>query len=145
MEIRGAISADAARLARISRQARATAMPYLPELHTSAEDLVFFASELESSNCQVALVGGEIVGFACVREGWLNHLYVLPEHQGQGIGSALLAQISDQIEQFWVFQKNIRARDFYKKHGYFEVEFTNGEGNEEQEPDVRFSTAVIHN
>ncbi len=144
MELRSANLADAAQIARISRMAREVAMPYLPDLHTPADDLAFFTSELESSNCQVAIVDGEVVGFACVRDGWLNHLYVAPDFQGQGIGSALLALFGDSIEQFWVFQRNTKARAFYIKHGFVEVELTDGSGNEEQEPDVRFSAPVIH-
>ncbi len=144
MELRSAQAADSAQIPQIARSARETAMPYLPDLHTPAEDLAFYSSELENSNCQVALVAGQVVGFGCVRNGWLNHLYVSPEFQGQGIGSALLNQLNGEIQQFWVFQKNLHARDFYKRRGFVEVEFTNGEGNEEQEPDVRFSSLVIH-
>ena len=138
MEIRMATAEDALAIAQISRAARAQAMPYLPDLHTPAQDLAFFTSEVSSSDCQVAVVGGQVVGFGCVRDGWLNHLYVSPNFQGQDIGSALLAQFEDSIEQFWVFQKNTRARSFYKSHGFIEVELTDGSSNEEREPDVRF-------
>jgi GNAT superfamily N-acetyltransferase len=118
-------------------------MPYLPDLHTSDEDLAFFTSEITNSDCQVALIDGRIVGFGCARDGWLNHLYVSPDFQGQGIGSALLAQFGPSIQQFWVFQRNTRARDFYKSHGFVEMELTSGEGNEEREPDVRFVSPAI--
>ena len=40
--------------------------------------------------------------------------------------------------QFWVFQQNERARRFYEAHGAVAVEFTDGEGNEEKTPDVRY-------
>ena len=139
MQIRPATTQDLVSIAQISRVARATAMPYLPDLHTPEQDLAFFKSELETSNCQVALESGEVVGFGCVRDGWLNHLYVSPSHQGQGIGSALLSHFGDSIEQFWVFQRNTKAREFYIKHGFVEVELTDGSGNDEQEPDVRFA------
>lgn len=138
MKIRSATLTDSAEIARISRAARIQAMPYLPNLHTSDEDLAFFTSEIANSDCQVALIDGRIVGFGCARDGWLNHLYVSPDFQGQGIGSALLAQFGPSIQQFWVFQRNTRARDFYKSHGFVEMELTSGEGNEEREPDVRF-------
>jgi hypothetical protein len=40
--------------------------------------------------------------------------------------------------QFWVFQQNERARRFYEAHGAAAVEFTDGSGNEEKTPDVRY-------
>ncbi len=139
MEIRTAITSDAAVIAQIARVAREQAMPYLPDLHPLEQDLAFFTSEIGSSDCRVALVDGQIVGFGCTRDGWLNHLYISPEFQGKGIGSVLLECFGSDIEQFWVFQKNTRARNFYLQHGFVEVELTDGAGNEENEPDVRFA------
>jgi GNAT superfamily N-acetyltransferase len=139
MEIRSANSSDSIAIAQISRLSREQAMPYLPNLHTPEQDLAFFTSEIGSSDCRVALVEEQVVGFGCARDGWLNHLYISPEFQGKGIGSALLKSFGTDIEQFWVFQKNERARNFYQQHGFVEVEFTNGTGNEEKEPDVRFA------
>jgi hypothetical protein len=40
--------------------------------------------------------------------------------------------------QFWVFQQNERARGFYEAHGAVAVECTDGSGNEEKTPDVRY-------
>jgi hypothetical protein len=40
--------------------------------------------------------------------------------------------------EFWVFQQNERARRFYEAHGAVAVEFTDGSGNEEETPDVRY-------
>ena len=39
--------------------------------------------------------------------------------------------------QLWTFQVNDRARAFYARHGFREVELTDGATNEEHEPDVR--------
>ncbi len=139
MEIRAGRETDASAIAHISRTARTQAMPYLPNLHTPEQDLAFFTTEIGSSDCRVAVIDGQVVGFGCVRDGWLNHLYISPDFQGRGIGSELLKSFGSDIDQFWVFQKNSRARDFYKRHGFVEVEFTDGSANEEREPDVRFA------
>ena len=40
--------------------------------------------------------------------------------------------------QLWTFQQNARARRFYEERGFRAVEFTDGEGNEEKTPDVRY-------
>jgi putative acetyltransferase len=142
MEIRPATTLDVPLIATISRLARELEMPYLPVLHTPDDDLAFFTAEISTSDCKVALVDGVVVGFGCVRAGWLNHLYVAPEFQGQGIGSALLGHFASAIEQFWVFQANTRARTFCKSHGFIEVEYTDGSANEEREPDVRFIAPI---
>lgn len=139
MIIRAAFTHEASRIAQIARESRQTAMPYLPDLHTHEQDLAFYGSEIECSTCLVAEVNGEVVGFGCTRDGWLNHLYVLPGHQSQGLGTALLSELRPKVEQFWVFQRNQRARDFYKQQGFIEVELTDGSSNEENEPDVRFA------
>lgn len=79
-------------------------------------------------------------GFIAVQEPWVNHLYVLPQPQGIGIGTRLLRiakEISPDYLQLWTFQANLPARAFYRKHGFVEVELTEGEGNEERTPDVR--------
>ena len=39
----------------------------------------------------------------------------------------------------WTFQKNEGARRFYERHGFDAVELTDGSGNMEREPDVRYA------
>ncbi|MDP9464580.1 MAG: GNAT family N-acetyltransferase, partial [Actinomycetota bacterium] len=41
--------------------------------------------------------------------------------------------------QLWTFESNDRARRFYERHGFTAVEFTDGAGNEERWPDVRYA------
>jgi GNAT superfamily N-acetyltransferase len=134
-------SPDAPAIARILRVAMKTQMPYLPDLHTPEEDLAFIR-DVVFPKCRVlaANVDGEIVGLCAYREGWIDHLYILPEYQGQGIGSALLARAKDEFPRFelWAFQRNIRARRFYENRGFILAELTDGQGNQEKEPDVRY-------
>lgn len=84
--------------------------------------------------------GGEMIGIAAFREGWIDQLYVLPEHQGGGAGSALLqvAQAAFPSLQLWTFQKNTLARRFYERRGFVAVGETDGRDNEEREPDVLY-------
>lgn len=114
-------------------------MPWLHVLHTPEEDLNFFAAELDSSQAWVALADERVVAFAVLRHGWLQHLYVDPDWQGLGLGGELLAQVlsaSVGDVRLWVFERNVRAQEFYRKHGFEVVERTDGAGNEEHEPDV---------
>ncbi|HEY1707817.1 MAG TPA: GNAT family N-acetyltransferase [Rhizomicrobium sp.] len=138
--IRRAGATDANVLADIFEAARA-GMTYLPKLHTEEETRVFIGGLPDRMEVWVAEADGRLVGFAAIHDGWLDHLYVYPEAQSTGIGSALLAKTKERRPdgfQFWAFQKNTGARRFYARHGCREVEWTGGEGNEEKEPDVRF-------
>jgi putative acetyltransferase len=122
-----ATSRDASEVAAVFRRSREAAMPWLPVLHTPAEDLEFFRSQL---------VGH---GFAVAGEGWLHHLYIEPDLRGRGMGSALLDEAKDAFATgllLWVFERNGAARVFYEARGFLEVERTDGAGNEEKEPDV---------
>lgn len=67
-------------------------------------------------------------------DGWVNHLYVLPGRTGSGIGTLLLdfakAKHPDGL-QLWAFASNAGARRFYERHGFIEVEWTDGADNME--------------
>jgi putative acetyltransferase len=115
-------------------------MPWLPRVHTPEEDQDYFARVLASHECWVAVIESQIVGFSVLNEGWLEHLYVMPESQGIGIGRGLLDNAKNLVPsglQLWTFQGNYYARAFYAKNGFVEVEFTDGAGNAELTPDVR--------
>lgn len=78
----------------------------------------------------VAEVGQRVVAYAASLErtpeaAELQSLYVLPEHQGQGVGSALLrhemarlAERGIQVLLVSVLRENERARRFYEHHGF---------------------------
>jgi len=111
-------------------------LDFLPQLHTHDENLAFFARCVAEGE---AYVLGD--GFAILNGDMLSHLYVHPRAIGTGIGHALFEHAKsvrpDGLE-FWVFQQNERARRFYDAHGATAVEFTDGSGNEEGVPDVRY-------
>ena len=69
----------------------------------------------------------------------MEHLYVRPDAQRTGIGTALIEAAKERRPaglRLWVFQRNEAARAFYARHDFTEVELTDGAGNEEREPDV---------
>jgi GNAT superfamily N-acetyltransferase len=139
VEIEPAMPADADDLAAVFRAARHAAMPWLPRLHSEAEDRRYFAGVIRE--CDVLVVRREEtpVAFVAVREDMIEHLYVTPEAQRAGIGSALLDAAKSLRPgglRLWTFQRNDGARAFYAHHGFVEVELTDGSANEEREPDV---------
>jgi GNAT superfamily N-acetyltransferase len=133
---------DASAIARIHRSARLAAMPWLPDLYTPEQDLRFFAERvLPAESVLVFDIDGTTVGFIAFASDWINHLYIAPEYWECGYGAVLLghAKAASPHLQLWTFQGNQRARRFYAKHGFKEVERTDGEGNEEKTPDVRLA------
>ena len=139
MILRRAEARDAQAIAIVHRTAMRVSLSFLPDLHTAAEDLRYFSEKfLPANQVWVADEGGQVVGYVGFDPDWINHLYVLPEFQGQGVGPLLLAKAmgDGRSRRLWTFQRNARARKFYEDRGFVAVEFTEGEGNEEKTPDV---------
>ena len=135
--LRPAAAADAALLTRIMLAARASAG--IPNLHTPAEDLAFHQRLIAGAKVAVAAKDGVPVGYAATRDGWLEHLWVTPEHHRQGIGRSLLnwARGSESGDlRLYVFTHNLRAVAFYRAHGAVEIAASDGQGNEERLPDL---------
>ena len=71
----------------------------------------------------------------------VGHFHTRPERIGQGAGTHLIeaARASGVAAlELWCFQANTYARRFYERHGFRAVGMTDGAGNEEQMPDVRY-------
>ena len=138
--LRRAMMADAAALTAIQLAARTSAD--IPNLHTEAEDLAFHQGLIAGKTVMVAERDGVPVGFAVTREGWLDHLWVLPEHHRQGIGRALLAWARKSGDlKLYVFTHNTRAVAFYRAHGAMQIAESDGQGNEERLPDLTLRLA----
>ena len=117
------------------------ALPWLKGLHTPDQDRWFYREQVfETCEAWGAFDGVVLTGIIAFREGWIEQLYVLPEAQGRGAGSALLqvAQRAFDRLQLWTFQRNTAARRFYQARGFTLVEETDGARNEEKEPDARY-------
>ena len=140
--IRPAEVRDADAIAAVHRTSMREALPYLPDLHTADEDLAWVANVvLPHQEVWVAEAGGRVVGVAALDGDMLAQLYILPGEQGRGIGSALLAKAMARRPagmRLYAFQRNTRARAFYERRGFVAVEFGDGSGNEEGEPDVLY-------
>jgi putative acetyltransferase len=144
--LRRAAPSDMDAVARLHRHVRKTCLPYLPNLHSPEEDLAFFSqkvfprSTIWLGETELGETEDELAGFAAVRDDWLDHLYVAPPWHGLGLGSTLLdtAKNGRSRLDLWVFQRNEPARRFYERRGFRFVELTDGSGNEERMPDVRY-------
>jgi ribosomal protein S18 acetylase RimI-like enzyme len=140
--IRRATPEDAPALADIHVRARSESMSYLPDTHSPEEVLAWIKEVMpQHEEVWVAEDEGRVIGFFALSEDLLYHLYVYPELQGQGAGSALLDVVKELRPdgfRLWVFQRNTQAREFYEHRGMRVVELTDGSGNEEREPDALY-------
>ena len=140
--VRDARTSDVGRIATVFREARAAALPWLPVLHSSSEELECFGGAVEAHLAYAATVDDRVVGFAVVDpdDHLLDHLYLDPTLRRQGIGRALLRHAREQHRralQLWCFTRNEDARAFYAAVGGRELYETDGRDNEERTPDVR--------
>lgn len=96
--------------------------PYMPmeNLNQEMQKMSFFGYEENNQ-----LVG--IMGFQPVKDVTLiRHAYVLPERQGQGIGSLLLEHLKDLTETNWLMVGTWATASwairFYQKRGFHKLE-----------------------
>ena len=117
-------------------------MSYLPDTHSPEEVLAWIKEVMpQHEEVWVAEDEGRVIGFFALSDDLLYHLYVYPELQGRGAGSALLDVVKELRPdgfRLWVFQRNMQAREFYEHRGMRVVELTDGSGNEEREPDALY-------
>jgi GNAT superfamily N-acetyltransferase len=134
---------DADQVAAVFSASFETLLTFLPNLHTHEEHREFITEIVPRDHeLWVAEEDGRVVGLAAVGADTLGHLYVHPDHQGRGIGTALLERTKElRPEGFslWTFPANVGACRFYERHGLRAVEYGDGSGNEEGVPDVRYA------
>ena len=142
LTLRPATPADLPALAEVhlaSRRAAGTAFP--ASVHTDDEARAWVGGwDLTAYDVWLASREGHVAGYARATPTWLDDLYVHPDHQGAGVGSALFETVAARRPQgfcLWVFESNEPARAFYRRHGCLELERTDGSANEEGAPDIR--------
>jgi ribosomal protein S18 acetylase RimI-like enzyme len=140
--IRRARPEDAVSIGGVFVAARA-GMTYLPDQPSDDGFRDFIAGRILSlEEVWVADLDGRVAGFAAIERDRLDHLYVHPEAQGRGIGTALLDHAKQRRPggfELWVFQKNDGARRFYERHGLRVQALTDGRDNMEREPDALYA------
>lgn len=139
VSIRPARSTDAGAVGAILSEFIDTT-PWMPRIHTRAEDIGFAGHMIDKGWVSVAELAGQVTGFAAREAEGLHALYVAAAARRAGIGSALLRACQAQVQrlELWTFQANAGAQAFYVRHGFTAVEHTDGVGNDEGLPDIRF-------
>lgn len=75
---------------------------------------------LPSSELYVSILNNAIVGFVALVDNCLAAIFVLPECQGEGVGSLLVEQAKKCRTQLSlnVYKKNTKSVAFYKSKGF---------------------------
>lgn len=120
--------------------------PWMPRIHTRAQDLQHAGYMIAQGWVQVVEAGGAVVGFLSRDGAKVHALYVAAHARGQSHGSALLkaAQRDADHLSLWTFRHNTGAQRFYLAHGFVEVERTDGAANDEGLPDIRYAWKKEH-
>ncbi|SLN54094.1 putative N-acetyltransferase YjaB [Falsiruegeria litorea R37] len=139
MIIRAAHGADAGAIGAIL-SAFIDDTPWMPRIHTRAEDLSFAGLMVDRGWVRVAERDRVVVGFLALNEGFVHSLYMQSDVQGQGGGKALLddAKASSERLALNVFQANTDAQRFYQREGFVETGRGDGTGNDENLPDITY-------
>jgi len=126
LTIRAANPKDAEGLSRIALRAKGHWGYSAEQLSYWRDKFLTVSSEYVRANrVWVAEVDSRVVGFAAVEEGAegpeLDHLWVLPEYTGKGLGKALLAavlrDIAENGHRELTFTSDPHADGFYEKMG----------------------------
>ena len=95
--------------------------PEFVAAHTAETQAEYLRREMEAGKALFLLLDPEPVGVVAVSGDLIENLYVLPEKQGRGYGSALLEHAAARCPgapRLWVLNINEKARRFYEARGY---------------------------
>ena len=136
MTIRRATMRDSSALTDVFVAARTESMPWLPSVDNNDTIAKWMKSSLiPISEVEIAEFDGEIVGFSSRRNDKLEHLYVLPEHQGKGYGTTMLDRVKTALPSGFdvlVYTENAKSRSFLEKRGCAFVSDSDGQNKREK-------------
>ncbi|MGW0672561.1 N-acetyltransferase family protein [Streptomyces sp. NPDC002746] len=140
--VRRGHDADALAAADVWLRSYAAALPTVRCAHSAAEVRNWFARVLiPQYETWVAVAENTVVGLLVLTGRDVKQLYLDPSWRGRGLGDrfvALAKQRQPDGLSLSTFQVNGPARRFYERHGFTEVERTDGQSNDEGEPDIRY-------
>lgn len=84
-------------------------------------------ASLETTYTLIAEKNNVVIGFANItNDGYIDHLYVHKDHQGQGVGSQLLKALEHKAQELGLQRlythASITARPFFEHAGYQVIE-----------------------
>ena len=139
MKLRAATPLDAGRVGEIL-SGFIDGTEWMPRVHTRAEDLAHAGDLIARGWVTVVEKEGTVKGFLAQDRSVIQSLYIVPDAQGQGYGTALLMRAQERADllTLWTFEANRGAQRFYERHGFTERQRTDGAGNDEGLPDIEY-------
>src|SRR4051812_18268757 len=146
VDFRTASSADAAAVADVYLASRKRFVSFAPLVHSDGEVLDWIRDVLiPKGRVTVVEIESRITGMMVLStedgNGWIDHMYVHPDHLGSGIGAQLMSRAKSELGppiRLYTFQENEVARLFYERNGFKVISYGNGSDNEEKCPDILF-------
>ncbi|PZC50358.1 MAG: Ribosomal protein S18 acetylase RimI [Chloroflexi bacterium] len=105
------------------------AYPYLPteQAHTLDDARAFFRDHIAPTHdLFVAEADGALLGYMALKGSYIDRLYIHPDVQRSGAGTALLVTArarSPHELALHTHQQNTQACAFYEKHGFVAVKY----------------------
>jgi ribosomal protein S18 acetylase RimI-like enzyme len=137
-------SAEIEAVVGVWERSRWDALPWLESRmnYSHAQNLHHFRDVIaRESEIWLAFEDERVVGLLALATGRIEQLFVEPECQGRGVGSALLdhaKHLAPQGLTLLTHQRNERARGFYEKRGFRAERFGTSPAPE-SEPDVKYA------
>jgi putative acetyltransferase len=121
--IRPFTDADVAELIDVWYRSSLIAHSFLTEEFFTAERQEITNEWLPMAETTVYELDGRVVGFLSLIENEVGAVFVDPDHQGRGIGRALMdrARSSRPLLEVDVFEANAHGRRFYDAYGFEHV------------------------
>lgn len=113
---------------------------WMPRVHTRAEDLAHAGTLIDRGWVTVVESEGTVQGFLALEDQVVQSLYIAAPLHGRGLGAALLNNAKAGLDRLtlWTFAANTGAQRFYAKHGFAELQRTDGARNDEGLPDIEY-------
>ena len=106
------------------RESHSFCTPEFVAAHTVETQAEYLRREMDAGKALFLLLDPEPAGVVSVQEDLIENLYVLPEKQGRGYGSALLEHAAARCPgapRLWLLNINEKARRFYEARGFRET------------------------
>jgi len=138
-ELGPARSTEAGRVGAVL-SAAVDATPWLPRVHSRAQEIGFAAEMIDAGWVTVLRHSDDVTGFLARAGCEIHGLYLTAAVHGKGFGKALLTDAKQHCDnlKLWSFQANTGANRFYCREGFIETTRTDGAGNDAHLPDIRF-------
>ena len=113
---------------------------WMPRVHTPDDERAFLRDLIKRGWVTVAVQDRQLAGFLASDGPEIHALYLAKDKRAKGIGTRMLGRVKQTQDALflWTFQANLPAQKFYLRQGFREVDRTDGNGNDEGLPDIRY-------